>query len=77
MNAVDKDLLIEQLVAVRRIVDEALRVLAGDGTPPLPTPPARSAEIPLPSGCKHNWALAGFGSTMESCSICGAKRGVS
>ena len=76
---VDTDVLVEQLLAVRRIVDEALRALGAGGTPPLPSPPARSAEhflgspAPKPGEHEHQWVAAGFGSLIKTCSTCGAK----
>lgn len=63
------------LMEVRRVVDEALRVLEDDGTPPL-EPQLRSADSPLkvPVGCQHAWVYTGFGSVTETCTVCGAKR---
>lgn len=73
---VDGDALVEQLLAVQRIVTTMLRALGDDGTPPLSPPPQRSAEpflgAPVPSGHDHQW-VSGFGSMIKTCSICGAK----
>lgn len=63
------------LMEVRRVVDEALRVLEDDGTPPL-EPQLRSADssLKVPVGCQHAWVHTGFGSVTETCTVCGAKR---
>lgn len=75
-HIVDGDALIEQLIAVRRIVDTMLRALGEDRTPPLSPPPSRSAEsflgAPVAKGHEHQF-VSGFGSMVKTCSICGAK----
>ena len=75
MSAIDTTKAVEALLEARRAVDEALRVLRGDGTPPPLTPSSRPAEaVAVPVGCKHVWVLSGFGTMDHSCSVCGAKR---
>jgi hypothetical protein len=74
---VDRDVLTDKLLEVRRAVDEALRVLGVCGTPPLSYPSARPADVVLgsaaPSQHQHSWVPAGFGGTHKECAVCGMK----
>jgi hypothetical protein len=73
---VDRDVLTDKLLEVRRAVDEALRVLGVGGTPPLSYPSARPADAFLgsqPKAHEHSWVAAGFGGMRKECSTCGAK----
>jgi hypothetical protein len=68
---IDVDLLTEQFLTIRRVADEALRVLRSDGTPPSVAPMSRPSDVV----CKHSWVVSGFGTEGETCSTCGAKKG--